>query len=249
MQSGFWRCLAVIIRMERREGAVCVGGVGEGGGWGRDKSVCAAASVVGCTESALQHKHFPLMNNPLPNNKGVASLKRRPWKFASHTFPAESCAHDGSVALLRWRQATPPCDSTKEALRWEVGHQQAVSRPLLFSSSLLSSAFCTQCSATSGCAECARWRKKLHHLFTPAALQSVSAAVQGSMEPPSLRRVLFLTFQTPATTWPALQTPISTANIHVIFSFENKRWLTTAGLRYDFEQSCLFTCSLAWNTP
>lgn len=220
------------------------------GGGGGDKSVCAAASVVGCTESALQHKHFPLMNNPLPNNKGVASLKRRPWKVASHTFPAESCAHDdGSVALLRWRQATPPRDSTKEALRWKVGHQQAVSRPLLFSSPLLSSAFGTQWSATSGCAECARRRKTLHHLFTPAALQSVSAAVQGSMEQPSLWRVLFLTFQTPATTRPALQTPISTANINVIFSFENKRWLTTAGLRYDSEQSCLFTCSLAWNTP
>lgn len=69
------------------------------------------------------------------------------------------------------------------------------------------------------------------------------------MEPPSLRRVLFLTFQTPATTWPALQTPISTANIDVIFSYENKWWLTTAGLRYDFEHSCFFTSGLAWNTP
>lgn len=41
------------------------------------QSVYAAPSVVGCTQSALQHKHLPLMNDPLQNNKGVASLKRR----------------------------------------------------------------------------------------------------------------------------------------------------------------------------
>lgn len=33
----------------------CFSGVGAG----RDKTVCAAPSVVCCTECALQHKHFP----------------------------------------------------------------------------------------------------------------------------------------------------------------------------------------------
>lgn len=72
----------------------------EGGGAaffsrGRDTSVSAAPSAVGCTQSALQHKHLPLMNNPLPNNKGVASLKRRPGKFARR--------HKAAHTMAAWR--------------------------------------------------------------------------------------------------------------------------------------------------
>lgn len=135
LQSGFWRCFMVIIWVEKREAAV-VGG--------RRKCVYAAPSVVGCTQSALQHKHLPLMNNPLPNNKGVASLKPRPGKLARRTFTTQICC-------TRWlcgveMRARDPSVWFQKRRCGEVGHQDRRRRlcSLCFFSSSLLSATCNK---------------------------------------------------------------------------------------------------------